>query len=215
MVFTSFPVQWHKSEIAPTYCWSSGETIQYIVVAVQTALNPLQISGLIIIVLSMTIIKDRFSAEEARILCGFQTVAMIDYLQRSGVFSPRLKREKRKGKGRRFEFRDLLVLKAIKRLLDSGASVANLKKSLIEFQNMKWFSDPAILEDKVGVIKYLVVSGESVFLRSDPDILVELSRSGQLTFSFIIDLENLHTELRRDMGLPVVEQPELQFTNGG
>lgn len=157
----------------------------------------------------MTIIET-YDAKTARILCGFESVAMIDYLQRTGVFVPRRVKGQRKGKGRRFEFRDLLVLKAIKRLLDAGASVACLKRSLNEFQKLKWTADPATLEDTEGVIRFLVVSGESVYLRKDADVLVNLSKSGQLTFSFIIDLENLWSELRLGLGLPTL-QPELEL----
>ncbi|WP_397602532.1 MerR family transcriptional regulator [Sphingorhabdus sp.] len=157
----------------------------------------------------MTIITDSFDARRAARLCGFNSPAMLDYLQRSGVFLAKRKEGEKRGKGRRYTFRDVLILKAIKRLLDSGASVANLKKSLNEFQNKKWFADPAMLEDKHGVIRYLIVSGDSVFLKQSADVIVDLSKHGQLTFSFIIDLENLHTELRKDLGLAVVEQAEL------
>ncbi len=163
------------------------------------------------IVLSMSQILDSFSARQAARLCGFSTVYMLDYLQRTGVFVPRNKKGKRKGKGRKYEFRDLLVLKAIKRLLDSGASVANLKKSLSQFQKSNWTADAATLENSDGIVKYLIVCADSVYLRKDADTLVDLSKRGQLTFSFIIDLDNLHSELRSDLGLPVIEQQEFEF----
>jgi hypothetical protein len=155
----------------------------------------------LIIVLSMTIINDSYDARRAAQLCGFKSTAMLDYLQRSEVFIAKRKDGKRRGKGRRYDFRDLLVLKAI----------ATLKKSLAEFQNKKWFADPAMLEDRDGIIRYLIVSGDSVMLKRDANVIVDLSRQGQLTFSFIIDLENLHTELCKDLGLPVIEQAELVF----
>jgi DNA-binding transcriptional MerR regulator len=157
----------------------------------------------------MTIIE-AYSAKKAQELCGFESVAMIDYLQRSGVFVPLQKKGQRKGKGRRFEFRDLVVLKALKRLLDSGASVACLKKSLTEFQKLKWSADPATLEDPNGIIRFLVVSGEHVYLRKDAETLIDLSKSGQLAFSFIIDLESIWSELRDGLGLPKL-QPEFDL----
>lgn len=160
----------------------------------------------------MTIIIVPCEAKVAAKLAGFKSVAMLDYLQRSGVFIASRPDGKRRGKKRRYDFRDILVLKAIKRLLDSGASVSNLKKSLSIFQKMKWSADEASMEDKEGIIRYLVVSGDTVYLRRDPNILIDMCRDGQLTFSFIIDLDNLHTELRRDMGLKVVEQPEFAFS---
>lgn len=158
----------------------------------------------------MTNVLDTYTAKEAMRLTGFQSVAMLDYLQRSGTFLPRRQKVKRRGKERKYEFRDLIVLKAIKRLLDSGASVANLRKSLAEFQKIKWSADPVTLENPEGIIKYLIVCGNSVYLRRDAETLVDLSKSGQLTFSFIIDLENLLSELREDLGMPKL-QHELQL----
>ena len=161
----------------------------------------------------MTTILQSWDAKGAAALSGFNTVAMLDYLQRSGVFEPKgVKGTRGRGKGRRYTFRDILVLKAIKRLLDSGASVAFLKKSLIEFQSKKWHSDPTVLEDSNGIVRYLIASEMQVLLVSSPDVIVDLSKKGQLTFSFIVDLDNLHSELRESLGLAVVRQEELDLT---
>lgn len=163
-------------------------------------------------VLSMTQIFDKYSPKEAQQLCGFKTVAMIDYLQRTGVFQPYGKKGRQRGKRREFSFKDLLVLKAIKRLLDSGASVSLLKKSLQDFQKIRWSADPVTLEDHGQIIRYLFVSAESVYLKKDSDSLIDLSKKGQLTFSFIIDLDNLRTELRTSLGLQTLE-PELPLVD--
>ncbi len=160
----------------------------------------------------MTQILDNYSPRQAQQLCGFKTIAMIDYLQRTGVFKPHLKKGRQRGKRREFSFKDLLVLKAIKRLLDSGASVSLLKKSLQDFQKIRWSADPVTLENHGQIIRYLFVSAESVYLRKDSDSLIDLSKKGQLTFSFIIDLDNLRTELRTDLGLPTLE-PEFPFSD--
>lgn len=144
---------------------------------------------------------DSFSAHEAKEICGFRTVAMLDYLERSGVFA-RSDRGTGRGKKRRYNFRDLLVLKVIKALLDNGASVASLKKSLKEFQQWKWRAEPTVLEDKTGGLRYLVASGKSVYFAHSTEVLVELSNRGQLAFSFILDLDKLHRELCGDLGLP-------------
>lgn len=154
----------------------------------------------------MTNIFESFDAPRAVSLTGFKSVAMLDYLQRSGVFHPRGRRGKAgRGKKRRYEFRDLLVLKAIKRLLDSGASVASLKVALSEFQKLNWTADPVTMEDKTGVIRYLIASGDSVYLAPDPEFIVDLSKRGQLAFSFIIDLEQLRGELREGLGMPPLQ----------
>lgn len=155
-------------------------------------------------------IIDGYSAKKAREVCGFGSVAMLDYLERSEVFTRR-KAQKRRGKSRRYTFRDLLVLKVIKTLLDSGVSVASLKKSLREFQYWKWKAEPTVLEDENGGLRYLIASGKNVYFAKSANILVELSNSGQLAFSFVLDLDRLHGELCKDLGLPTL-QGELQLS---
>jgi hypothetical protein len=153
---------------------------------------------------------DSFSARRAVELCGFGSVAMLDYLERTKVFV-RTKSSKRRGKGRRYCFRDLLILKVIKALLDNGVSVSTLQKSLAEFQHWRWKAEPTVLEDGIGGLRYLVASGNSVFFAHSDAILVELSKKGQLAFSFILDLDRLHGELCRGIGLPTL-QGELRLT---
>lgn len=153
---------------------------------------------------------DAFSARRAADLCGFKSVAMLDYLERSGVFARR-RGEKRRGKGRRYTFRDLLVLKVIRALLENGASVASLRASLVEFQHWKWKAEPTVLEDELGGLRFLIASGKSIYFAKSADILVDLSNKGQLAFSFILDLDKLHGELCRDMGLPRL-QGELRLS---
>lgn len=159
----------------------------------------------------MTSLYESFPPQRAAELSGFKSVAMLDYLQRSKVFFPRGKKGARgRGNKRLYEFRDVLILKAIKRLLDSGASVAALAKALTEFQRLNWNADPVTLEDRNGIIRYLVASGSDVYLAKDADVLINLSKNGQLSFSFIIDIEVLWTELRTVLGYKAVQR-ELSF----
>jgi DNA-binding transcriptional MerR regulator len=162
----------------------------------------------------MTNLFDSFSAKRAANLSGFNTVAMLDYLQRAGVFHPRgTKGGRGRGKRRSYEFRDVLVLKAIKRLLDAGASVSSLSKALSEFQKTNWSADPVTLEDAHGVVRYLVASGDDIYLAKDADVLINLSKKGQLAFSFIIDIDVLWQELRAGLGLKSVQR-ELSLEGG-
>jgi len=154
----------------------------------------------------MTIIIESYSATKAIQLTGFKSVAMLDYLQRTGVFVPRgAKGGRGRGRKRRYQFRDLLVLKAIKRLLDSGASVSNLKKALSEFQRLNWTADPVTMEDASGIVRFLIASVDGIHLARDADVLINLSKGGQLAFSFIIDLEQLRGELRESLNLPPLQ----------
>jgi DNA-binding transcriptional MerR regulator len=152
---------------------------------------------------------DSFTPSKAAELCGFRTVAMLDYLERSGVFV-RSERFRGRGRKRRYNFRDLLVLKVIKALLDSGASVASLKHALQEFQEWRWRAEPTVLEDKLGGLRYLIASGKHVYFAHTTEVLVELSNRGQLAFSFILDLDHLHRQLCEQLGLP--RHGELQLS---
>jgi len=149
----------------------------------------------------VTIIFDTFSPKRAAELSGIGSVAMLDYLQRTGVFFPKGRKGQRgRGKQRRYDFRDVLTLKAIRGLLDAGASVSALKKALENFSRYAWSADPATMEDRNGAIKYFIVVGERIFLEKDAQILLDLSRDGQLAFSFILDLDRLHVELCKAIG---------------
>lgn len=143
-------------------------------------------------------------AKEAVRICGFESVAMLDYLERSEVFLPRRRKDRKgRGKAREYDFRDLLILKAIKQLLDSGASVAALKKALREFQTEKWSADQASLEGRDGPLKYALISNGDLILVKNSKELYDLSFNGQMIFGFMIDLDRLHTELCQK----VMQQP--------
>ncbi len=152
-------------------------------------------------------LKDSASAREAARICGFDSVAMLDYLQRSGVFVPSDRIKKRRGKGRRYNFRDLLVLKTIATLLKNGASVAALKMSLREFQEKKWKADRGSLEFDDLPLKYFIISAGVVMFARSQDTIYDLTKSGQMVFNFVIDMDKLHSDLCFDLSqtsLPLV-----------
>lgn len=146
---------------------------------------------------------DYASAKRAVAICGFGTVAMLDYLERSGVFV-RSDRTKRRGRGRRYNFRDLIVLKTISSLLNNGASVSAIKKSLQQFQNDKWSADRGNLSFDESPLKYLIVSNGTVIYGKSNDTLYDLSKSGQMLFNFIVDIDKVHSDI-----INALEQREL------
>ena len=150
--------------------------------------------------------SETVDARRAAKICGFKTVAMLDYLERSGVFVRRKVREKRRGKGRAYTFRDLLVLKVFAQLLQNGASVQALKKALVEFQDKKWDADRASFSLGDEKIRYLTVSAGELFLTDSNRNLFDMTKQGQMTFGFILDLDRLHTELCSDL-----DQHEFSF----
>jgi len=144
------------------------------------------------------------SAKRAAKICGFGSVAMLDYLERSGVFVRSERKEGRRGKGRRYNFRDLLILKVLSSLLNNGASVSTIKQSLQQFQTDKWKADRGNLGFDDGPLKYLMVSNGKVLYAKSSETLYDLNDKGQMVFSFIVDVDRLHSEL-----INALEQHEL------
>jgi DNA-binding transcriptional MerR regulator len=139
-------------------------------------------------------------AKAVKEICGFGSVAMLDYLERSGVFKSQLRRRKHKGRPREYTFRDVLVLKTIATLLENGASVAAIKDALEKLQAYKWKADPAVLEHSPGSIRHLIFSAGRFYFPKDRDELVDLAFDGQLTFAFILDLDRLHSIVQSEWG---------------
>ena len=152
-------------------------------------------------------IIESHSARMAALLAGLPSVSMIDYLERTGVFIPAKKRPKHRGARRKFTFRDVLVLKMIAVLLRNGASVAALKQALDGLQRLPWKAEEAVLEDRVGPLRHLVVSANRVYFARSKEELIDIAAGNQLSFSFIIDIEKLHTELAREW-----RQEQLEFS---
>jgi DNA-binding transcriptional MerR regulator len=135
------------------------------------------------------------SASQAVHIAGLRSVAMLDYLERSGVFVRSQRRHGGRGVRRRYDFRDLLVLRVIATLLRGGASVAAIKEALLQFQSEKWQADPASLGYGERVIRYLLVSGDQIFFATSGDNIYDLTSQGQMAFNFLIDLDALHSEV--------------------
>lgn len=131
---------------------------------------------------------------------------MLDYLERTGVFVRRKKDDQRRGKGRRYAFRDLLVLKVISKLLENGASVHALKKALLEFQEKKWEADRANFSFGEQKVRYLTVSSGELYFTDSHKNLYDMTNGGQMVFGFILDLDRLHSDLCRDL-----DQREFRF----
>jgi DNA-binding transcriptional MerR regulator len=139
-------------------------------------------------------LNEAVDARSAARICGFKTTSMLDYLERSGVFVRKRKNEARRGKGRRYTFRDLLILKVMGQLLSNGASVHSMKKALIEF---------SIGDQK---IRYLTVSSGELFFTDSHQNLYDMTNGGQMAFGFILDLDRLHSDLCHDL-----DQREFRF----
>jgi DNA-binding transcriptional MerR regulator len=112
---------------------------------------------------------------------------MLNYLERSGTFIGENAGPAHHGKKRKYTYRDLVILRAINRLLELGARPKRIQEALTTFQKIKNLpSNSDELLAFANASSFFVVTASKVFFCSTPDEIVDLSASGQLAFSFIV-----------------------------
>lgn len=141
------------------------------------------------------------SAKEAAHVAGF-TVQMLDYLEREGVFerdqarTVALAKTRHRGTRRRYNFRDLIVLRSISGLLEKGVSVRRLKKALEDFCREERFTcDRARLTFDQAPVQFFATDGVDIFFQKDSKELVSVLGSGQQAFLFVLDLGEIRSKV--------------------
>ncbi|HEY1825617.1 MAG TPA: MerR family transcriptional regulator [Acidimicrobiales bacterium] len=128
------------------------------------------------------------------------TYRQLDYWARTELVTPSITPASGSGSKRSYSYADLLEVKVIKSLLDSGVALARARQAVV------------CLRDSLGAdlaSSSLVLSDAgSVLAASDGD-LVDLLRGGQGVFN-IVPLANVVSELRT-----MLEQPELSKSEKG
>jgi len=113
------------------------------------------------------------------------TYRQLDYWARTDLLRPSISEAKGSGTQRRYSYRDLLELKVIKRLLDSGISLQSARRAI------------TYLRENLGedvVTANLVLNGtESVLARTGEEIF-DLLRGGQGVLN-IVPLAGVKSEL--------------------
>src|SRR4051794_15555373 len=119
------------------------------------------------------------------------TYRQLDYWARTGLVSPEVRGASGSGSQRLYSFRDVLLLKVIKRLLDAGISL-NQIRTAIEHLRARG------VEDLTEVT--LMSDGVSVFECTSDDEVIDLLRGGQGVFGIALggvwrDIEGTLAEL--------------------
>ncbi|TAN58896.1 MAG: MerR family transcriptional regulator [Rhodospirillales bacterium] len=122
---------------------------------------------------------ESFTARQAASITGYKTAMMLDYLCRTGIVIPSIQARPGHGNKRRYSFGDLVLLKAVRRLLDTGLKVSRLKKSLDTYR--KKFNRMKI---ETVIEKYMVSDGVHVWFEENKEKLFELTDNGQMAFAF-------------------------------
>ncbi|MDR0488556.1 MAG: MerR family transcriptional regulator [Propionibacteriaceae bacterium] len=105
------------------------------------------------------------------------TYRQLDYWARTGLVVPQIRIAEGSGTQRLYSFRDLLFLKVIKRLIDTGISLQQIRLAISHLRSRGQIDITAIT---------LVSDGTSVFECTQDDEIIDLVKGGQAMFA--IDL---------------------------
>lgn len=105
------------------------------------------------------------------------TYRQLDYWARTKLVRPSLRNASGSGSARLYSFRDILVLKVVKRLLDTGVSLQQIR-SAIEHLRERGVDDLAQIT--------LMSDGASVYECTSPDEVIDLVQGGQGVFGIAV-----------------------------
>ena len=105
------------------------------------------------------------------------TYRQLDYWARTGLVVPSIRSAAGSGSQRLYSFKDMLVLKVVKRLLDAGVSLQNIRVA-VEYLRRRGVRDLA------GVT--LFSDGTTVYECSSPEEVVDVLRGGQGVFGIAV-----------------------------
>lgn len=138
------------------------------------------------------------------VACGAAgiTYRQLDYWARTGLVEPSIRTATGSGSQRLYSFRDVLVLKIVKRLLDTGVSLQQIRSAVSHLRERG-------VDDLAGIT--LMSDGASVYECTSADEVVDLVQGGQGVFGIAVgrvwreveaDLVELPTEQAEQMAAP-------------
>jgi len=130
------------------------------------------------------------------------TYKQLDYWARTGLVEPSVRAAHGSGSQRLYSFRDILVLKVVKRLLDTGIPLQQIRAAVHHLRDRG-------TDDLAQVT--LMSDGVSVYECTSPDEVVELLQGGQGVFG--IALGRVWQEVAGDLAeLPAVRAEDSLLT---
>jgi DNA-binding transcriptional MerR regulator len=105
------------------------------------------------------------------------TYRQLDYWARTDLVVPTIRSASGSGSQRLYSFKDILVLKVVKRLLDAGVSLQNIRIAVdaLRLRGVEDLSQVTLLSD-----------GTSVYECTSPEEVVDLLRGGQGVFGIAV-----------------------------
>jgi DNA-binding transcriptional MerR regulator len=105
------------------------------------------------------------------------TYRQLDYWARTGLVEPSIRAAHGSGSQRLYSFRDILVLKIVKKLLDAGISLQTIRTAISSLRDRG-------IED-LGQIT-LMSDGTTVYECTSTDEVVDLLQGGQAVFAIAV-----------------------------
>ncbi|MCL2780356.1 MAG: MerR family transcriptional regulator [Actinomycetia bacterium] len=105
------------------------------------------------------------------------TYRQLDYWARTGLVEPSVRSAAGSGSQRLYSFKDILVIKVIKRLLDAGVSLQNIRIA-VDHLRRRGVSDLAAIT--------LLSDGTTVYECTSSEEVVDLLRGGQGVFGIAV-----------------------------
>ncbi|HEY8544261.1 MAG TPA: MerR family transcriptional regulator [Acidimicrobiales bacterium] len=105
------------------------------------------------------------------------TYRQLDYWARTGLVVPSVRDASGSGTQRLYSFRDIVVLKVVKRLLDAGVSLQNIRKAIETLRRRG-------VEDLANVT--LISDGTTVYECRSAEEIVDLLQGGQGVFAIAL-----------------------------
>jgi len=105
------------------------------------------------------------------------TYRQLDYWARTGLVEPTVREATGSGSQRLYSFRDILVLKVVKKLLDAGVSLPNIRTAVSTLRDRG-------AEDLAQVT--LISDGTTVYECTSTDEMVDLLQGGQAVFAIAV-----------------------------
>lgn len=101
----------------------------------------------------------------------------LDYWARTGLVVPGVRDAQGSGSQRLYSFRDVLVLKVVKRLLDTGVSLHNIRTAVDLLRSRG-------IDDLAGIT--LLSDGTTVYACTSQDEIIDLLAGGQAVFGIAV-----------------------------
>ncbi|WP_194833606.1 MerR family transcriptional regulator [Nocardia sp. XZ_19_369] len=132
------------------------------------------------------------------------TYRQLDYWARTGLVVPSIRSAAGSGSQRLYSFKDILVLKIVKRLLDAGISLQNIRIAVDHLRSRG-------VQDLAGIT--LFSDGTSVYECTSAEEVVDLLQGGQGVFGIAIsgamhELTGAIANFPAERASAVTERPE-------